>query len=136
MGIHLRNVVLDSTDVPRLAEFYRELLDWSYPDGVDMAPEDSTDWRTLVGPNGERLGFQQATAVAATTWPEPTVPQQIHLDFRLDTVEELRERQQRALRLGATVRMDRSDDEEEPLWVLTDPAGHTFCLFTWTPQAG
>ena len=25
--------------------------------------------------------------------------------------------------------LDRSDDEEEPLYVLADPAGHTFCLF-------
>lgn len=128
MGIHLRNVVLDTTDVPRLAEFYRDLLDWTLPEGDD--PEDDS-WRVVVSPDGFRLAFQRADAVAPTTWPDPVVPQQLHLDFRLDSVEELAERQRRALRLGATVRMDQSDDPEEPLWVLTDPAGHTFCLFTW-----
>jgi hypothetical protein len=25
--------------------------------------------------------------------------------------------------------MDRSDDEEEPLWVYADLAGHPFCIF-------
>jgi predicted enzyme related to lactoylglutathione lyase len=128
MGIHLRNVVLDTTDVPRLAEFYRDLLDWSFPEGYD--PEDRS-WRTLVSPQGLRLAFQQADSVAPTTWPDPSVPQQLHLDFLLDSVAELQDRHERALRLGAVVRMDQSDDPEEPLYVYTDPAGHTFCLFTW-----
>ena len=71
---------------------------------------------------------------SSTTWPDAAVPQQLHLDLLLDSVEELKERRQRALRLGAVLRLDRSEDEEEPLWVFTDPAGHTFCLFAW-PQA-
>lgn len=133
MAIHLRSVVLDTTDVPRLAEFYRELLGWSYPDGFEVGPEDFTDWRSIVGPNGERMSFQEAASVAPTTWPDPTVPQQLHLDFRVDSVEELHEQHERALALGASVRMDQSDDPEEPLRVYTDPAGHTFCLFAW-PQ--
>jgi predicted enzyme related to lactoylglutathione lyase len=131
MGISLRNVVLDTTDVPRLAEFYRDLLDWSFPDGYDP---DDLSWRTLVGPAGERLGFQQAESVTPTTWPDPAVPQQLHLDFLLDSVEELEERHQRALQLGAVVRMDRSDDPDEMLRVYVDPAGHTFCLFAWPEQ--
>jgi len=131
MGISLRNVVLDTTDVPQLAEFYRDLLDWSFPDGYDP---DDLSWRTLVGPAGERLAFQQAESVTPTTWPDPAVPQQLHLDFLLDSVEELEERHQRALRLGAVVRMDRSDDPEEMLRVYVDPAGHTFCLFAWPEQ--
>jgi catechol 2,3-dioxygenase-like lactoylglutathione lyase family enzyme len=129
MGIHLRNVVLDTTDVPGLAEFYRELLGWGYPAGFD--PDEDPDWRTLVGPDGQRLAFQRADAVAATTWPDPAVPQQLHLDFLVDSVEELDDQHQRALRLGAQVRLDRRDDEEEPLRVYTDPSGHTFCLFAW-----
>ena len=128
MGISLRNVVLDTTDVPLLAEFYRDLLGWSFPEGYD--PDDAT-WRTLVGPDGQRLAFQLAESVAPTTWPDPAVPQQLHLDFLVDSVEELEERHQRALGLGAVVRLDRSDDPEEPLRVYTDPAGHTFCVFAW-----
>ena len=131
MGISLRNIVLDTTDVPGLAEFYRELLGWSFPDGYD--PDDLT-WRTLVGPDGQRLAFQQADSVAPTTWPDPAVPQQLHLDFLVDSVAELEEQHERAMRLGAVVRMDQSDDPEEPLRVYTDPAGHTFCLFAWPGQ--
>lgn len=131
MGISLRNVVLDTTDVPRLAEFYRDLLGWRFPDGDD--PEDTT-WRTLLGPNGMRLAFQRAQSVATTTWPDPAVPQQLHLDFLVDTVEELDRQHERALELGAAVRMDQRDDPEEPLRVYTDPAGHTFCLFAWPGQ--
>jgi hypothetical protein len=33
------------------------------------------------------------------------------------------------------VLMDRSDDEEEPLWVYADLAGHPFCIFV-VPAAG
>jgi len=127
MGIHLRNVVLDTTDVPGLAEFYRELLGWSYPAGFD--PDEDPSWRTLVGPDGVRLAFQQADAVTPTTWPDPAVPQQLHLDFLLDSVEELDAHYQRAMGLGAEVRMDQRDDPDEPLWVLVDPSGHTLCLF-------
>lgn len=134
MGIHLRNVVLDTTDVPQLAEFYRELLGWSYPDGFEVGAEDYLDWRSIVGPGGERLSFQRAESVTPTTWPDPTVPQQFHLDFLLDSVEELEAQHQHALSLGAEVRMDRSDDEKEPLRVYTDPSGHTFCLFAWPEQ--
>lgn len=133
MGIHLRNVVLDTTDVPRLAEFYRQLLGWRYPEGFEVGPGDFLDWRSIEGPNGERIAFQLADAVTPTTWPDPAVPQQLHLDFRVDTVAELAEQHERALVLGATLRSDQSDDPEEPLRVYADPAGHTFCLFTWLP---
>lgn len=131
MAIHLRNVVLDTADVPRLAEFYRELLGWSYPDGYEVGPEDYPDWRSIVGPQGQRLSFQQAESMTPTTWPDPTVPQQAHLDFLVDSVEELDSYRDRALALGAELRLDRRDDEEEPLWVLADPSGHLFCVFAW-----
>jgi catechol 2,3-dioxygenase-like lactoylglutathione lyase family enzyme len=135
MGIHLRNVVLDTTDVPRLAEFYRRLLGWRYPDGFEAGPEDYLDWRSIVGPEGQRLSFQQAESVTPTTWPDPAVPQQFHLDFLVDSVEELEDQHRRALALGAEVRMDRSDDPQEPLRVYTDPSGHTFCLFAWPDRS-
>ncbi|HWJ08413.1 MAG TPA: VOC family protein [Nocardioides sp.] len=124
----LRSIVLDTTDVPRLAEFYRELLGWSYPEGYDI--DAATDWRVVVGPAGERLAFQQVDDLPPTTWPTAEVPQQLHLDLMAETRADLEENHQRALALGAVVRQDRSDDPEEPLYVYADPAGHTFCLFT------
>jgi len=30
---------------------------------------------------------------------------------------------------GARLRLDRSDDEDEPLRVYADPSGHPFCIF-------
>ncbi|WGX98588.1 VOC family protein [Nocardioides sp. L-11A] len=124
----LRSIVLDTTDVPELAEFYRRLLGWSYPEGYDI--EEFTDWRAILGPGGERIAFQQVAELAPTTWPEPDVPQQAHLDLVVDTRADLEESHRRALGLGAVLRLDRSDDPEEPLRVYADPAGHLFCLFT------
>lgn len=124
----LRSVVLDTTDVPRLAEFYRLLLGWSYPAGHDV--EGVTDWLAIVGPAGERLSFQQVEALPPTTWPDAEVPQQLHLDLQVDTRADLEETHRRALDLGAVVRLERTDDPEEPLRVYADPAGHTFCVFT------
>jgi catechol 2,3-dioxygenase-like lactoylglutathione lyase family enzyme len=124
----LRSTVLDTTDVPVLAEFYRRLLGWVYPEGFDI--EEFTDWRSIVGPDGERLSFQQVDQLAPTTWPSGEVPQQLHLDFQVDDRAALDENHQRALELGAVLRFDQSDDPEEPLRVYADPAGHTFCLFT------
>jgi len=97
MGISLRNVVLDTTDVPRLAEFYRDLLGWSFPDGYDP---DDPDWRTLVAPDGFRLGFQRADALAPTTWPDPAVPQQLHLDVVVPDLDEAEVRERLRTRKG------------------------------------
>ena len=35
----------------------------------------------------------------------------------------------RAEALGATLLLDRTADEDEPLYVLADPSGHPFCIF-------
>ena len=43
-------------------------------------------------------------------------------------VEALAVQRDRALALGATVRLDRSDDPDEPLYVFADPADHPFCI--------
>ena len=130
MGIQLRSVVLDTPDVFTLAEFYRRLLGWSYPDGYDAKP--GADWLAVESPDGRRIAFQQVDELRPTTWPTGEVPQQLHLDFLVDSIEELEQQHHRALGLGAVVRLDRIDDPEEPLRVYTDPAGHTFCMFTWT----
>jgi hypothetical protein len=63
------------------------------------------------------------------TWPEGPHPQQLHLDMTVPTAVALEEQHRRALGLGAELLYDRSDDEEEPLRVYADPAGHPFCIF-------
>ena len=74
------------------------------------------------------FAFQQVPTLARPTWPAHDVPMQMHHDFRVPTVDELRHQRQRAKDLGATLRYDRTDDGGEPLYVLADPAGHPFCM--------
>ena len=53
----------------------------------------------------------------------------VHLDMTVPDVESLEAQRARALGLGATEALDRSDDEDEPLYVFLDPSGHPFCIF-------
>jgi catechol 2,3-dioxygenase-like lactoylglutathione lyase family enzyme len=128
----LLHTVLDAVDVRREAEFWRELLGMVYRPG-DEVPEDATDdldWLVLTHPGGGRaLAFQQVAEQARTTWPSQEVPMQLHLDLTVATRDELAEQHARALALGATVLLDRTDDEDEPLYVFADPEGHPFCIF-------
>ena len=53
----------------------------------------------------------------------------LHLDTVVSSIEELHSAHAHAMSLGARVLLDRTDDEEEPLFVYADPAGHPFCIF-------
>ncbi len=131
----LRQVVLDTTDARTLAEFYRELLGYSYrpgdePPTTGEADARGSDWLVLGHPAGApNIAFQQVEALAATTWPGDLRPQQLHLDLTVPTANDLDHQHLRATALGAQLLLDRSDDEEEPLRVYADPAGHPFCIF-------
>ena len=127
----LLQTVLDCTDPRLLAEFYRQLLGLEYRPGDEPSGEvPDADWLVLVGSDGRRrLAFQQVDELPETTWPEPRVPQQMHLDTTVDSREELDVQHERALTLGARLVLDRTDDPEEPLRVYADPAGHRFCIF-------
>ncbi|NPC96622.1 VOC family protein [Nocardioides sp. zg-DK7169] len=130
---HLLHTVLDTTDVRGLAEFYRELLGLRYRPG-DEPPSDGTpddaDWLVLVDDAGaRRLAFQAVPRLEPTTWPSHDVPMQLHLDLTVPDLPRLEQHRARAEELGARLLLDRTDDPEEPLYVLADPAGHPFCLF-------
>jgi catechol 2,3-dioxygenase-like lactoylglutathione lyase family enzyme len=131
----LRQVVLDTTDARALAEFYRQLLGFSYRPGDEPPPEGEPDekgrdWLVLRDHSGSpRVAFQQVEELRKPTWPDSAVPQQLHLDMWVPTEADLAVQHRRALDLGATVLLDRSDDKDEPLWVYADPAGHPFCIF-------
>ena len=129
----LLHTVLDTTDVRALAEFYRQLLGLQYRPG-DEPPADGTvddaDWLVLVDGDGtRRLAFQETERLVPTTWPEHDVPMQLHVDFTVSSVEELERHRGRAESLGASELLDRSDDQDEPLYVFADLAGHPFCIF-------
>lgn len=135
----LRQVVLDTTDARGLAEFYRQLLGLAYragdePPGAGQTDERGSDWLVLHHPSGSpRIAFQQVSDLPESTWPEDEVPQQLHLDMTVPTLRELETQHERAVELGARLCYDRSSDEEEPLRVYADPAGHPFCIFVARP---
>ncbi len=130
----IAQVVLDTTDARALAEFYRQLF------GLEYRPGDEPDahggggadleWLVLRNPHGgPQLAFQQTEGVRASSWPAAEVPQMLHLDTVVSSIEELHSAHAHAMSLGARVLLDRTDDEEEPLFVYADPAGHPFCIF-------
>jgi catechol 2,3-dioxygenase-like lactoylglutathione lyase family enzyme len=129
----IQQFVLDAPNVRTVAEFYRELYGLEYREGDAPPPAgdpDDSDWLVLRNPHGgPQLAFQQTDGVRPSTWPDPTVPQMAHLDTVVSSRSELETQKQRALDLGATLRLDRSEDPEEPLYVFADPAGHPFCIF-------
>ncbi|MGC3860653.1 VOC family protein [Micromonospora chersina] len=131
----LCQVVLDCTDARALAEFYRALLGLVYrpgdePPEAGRADERGRDWLVLRTPEGTpQLAFQQVDRLPEATWPAGEVPQQMHLDLTVPSVEDLNLQHERVLRLGGRLLRDRSDDPDEPLRVYADPAGHPFCVF-------
>lgn len=113
----LQAVALDCPEPMALAEFYRQLL------GGKVVPE-SDGWVTLSDvPGGTVLAFQRAENHQPPRWPDPDYPQQLHLDLRVDDLDEA---QQQVLALGATLLEGSVNDRG---WrVFADPVGHPFCL--------
>ncbi len=129
----LLHTAIDTTDARALAEFYRQFLGLRYRQGDEPPSDgdaDEADWLVLVDPTGaRRLAFQQVERLERTTWPTHDVPMQMHLDFTVSSLEELQRQRERAESLGAQLLLDRTDDSNEPLYVLADPSGHPFCIF-------
>ena len=123
----LLHTVLDTTDLPRAVDFYRGWLGWELRER--LTPD--ADWAVLTGPDGGRLAFQLVDALAESTWPDPAVPQQLHLDFLAPDRQALEADHATLTGLGARVLLERLDDPQEPLRVYADPDGHPFCVFTW-----
>jgi Glyoxalase-like domain len=134
----IRGIVLDCRSPRTLAEFYRQLFGLDYRAGseppTDGQPDTKgDDWLVLQNPRGTLLAFQKVDVLTPSTWPDDTVPQQLHLDTSVPTKENLDAQHERAISLGARLLSDRSDDPEEPLRVYADPSGHPFCIFVAPP---
>ena len=133
--LQIRQVVFDTLDPRRSAEFWRQLLGLVYREGHEPPPPGADDpagrdWLNLRRPDGSPcLAFQQVDQLPRPTWPQPGISQQLHLDIAVGTVDALNTAHERALALGATVLHDGADDDEEPLRVYADPDGHPFCIF-------
>ena len=114
-------VDLECADPAVLAEFYHQVLGWEVTDSQD-------DYALLSGgatgrSGGMRIRFGRVAGYLAPDWPDSDAPKRYHLDLRVDDVAKAVER---CLELGA------GKPRFQPggaLWtVLTDPAGHPFCL--------
>lgn len=117
-----------------MAEFYRELFGLTYRPGDEAPPTGEPDpkgddWLVLRNGDGIDLAFQKVESQPVSTWPSTEVPQMLHLDSTVATLEELEVARDRAVELGARIVLDRADDPEEELYVFADPAGHPFCIF-------
>lgn len=133
--LKLRQIVIDSRDARRSAEFWRQVLDLVYRPGHEPPPADADDlagreWLNLRTRDGRPcLAVEQVDALARSTWPDAQIPQQLHLDLTVDSRADLDAEHERVTALGAALLEDRSGDEEEPLRVYADPDGHPFCIF-------
>jgi catechol 2,3-dioxygenase-like lactoylglutathione lyase family enzyme len=113
------HVVLDCPDPAALATFYSALL------GLPVTYRDDSWVVVAASDTSSGLAFQLAPGHQPPTWPDPAVPQQLHLDIM---VEDLAAARSQVLALGA-VELGRDN-------VYADPAGHPFCLIRrprWAP---
>ena len=115
--LKLTAITLDCADPEALAAFYRQAT------GLEPHPKSNGDFAGLTREDGLFIGFQRVDDYRAPRWPGQTVPQQIHLDFAVDDLDEA---EALLLELGAT------KPEHHPggdRWrIFLDPAGHPFCL--------
>jgi catechol 2,3-dioxygenase-like lactoylglutathione lyase family enzyme len=115
----MHHVVLDCPEPGVLAAFYSALL------GLPVTYRDR-DWVVVAtSDQASGLAFQRAPGHQPPTWPDPAIPQQVHLDIM---VEDPAAAGRQARALGA-VKLAGQD-------VYADPAGHPFCLVRrpqWAP---
>ncbi|MFF3964053.1 VOC family protein [Streptomyces griseorubiginosus] len=118
LQLKLSAITLDCPDPMALAAFYQQAT------GLPLHPKSNADFAGLDCEDDVVIGFQRVDGYRAPQWPQQTVPQQLHMCFKvkqpLDQVEA------RLLELGA------GRPEHQPhgdkARVLTDPVGHPFCI--------
>ncbi|MEV6673767.1 VOC family protein [Streptomyces sp. NPDC051162] len=116
----LLSTVIDCPDPVVLGTFYAGIL------GGRLDAEDP-EWVELYAPDGRRFSFQRVADHRPPRWPDPEHPQQFHLDFVVDTVEDVEVAQRAVEALGAVFLHD-SGGRTRGFRVFRDPAGHPFCL--------
>lgn len=118
----LQCVVLDCPDPAELARFYHALIGGEV-DRRDRRWGLSDDWATLHLETGMVLCFQGVGDYHPPAWPDPSRPQQFHLDVG---VHDLDAAERDVLATGGKL-LDAGDGRRG--WrIYADPAGHPFCL--------
>ncbi|WP_199716619.1 VOC family protein [Micromonospora musae] len=115
----LHHLIIDCPDPMAEARFWSAIL------GDPITYVDADFVVVSASTTASGLAFQRADDLTPSTWPDPAVPQQMHLDVMVDDQAAAGEA---ALALGAR----RLPGDH----VYADPAGHPFCLIrrpTWAP---
>jgi catechol 2,3-dioxygenase-like lactoylglutathione lyase family enzyme len=115
----LHHLVVDCPDPWAEAQFWSAVL------GQPITYESDDFVVVSESDAASGMAFQLAHGNRPPTWPDPSVPQQMHVDVMVD---DLPTAGREVLELGAT-RLDGED-------VFADPAGHPFCLIrrpAWAP---
>ena len=114
----LNTTAMDCPVPLEAAKFYQALL------GGYISPEEDVDWVNLFEPSGRQiLSFQRAGDYVATTWPDNTVPLQVHIDIRVESYEDA----EPAVLVAGGKLIDDSSEHPE-FRVYSDPIGRPFCL--------
>jgi uncharacterized glyoxalase superfamily protein PhnB len=112
----LADVCFDCPDASAMAAFYKVL------GGGEVTYDDGT-YASVTLDGGTVLNFGTQADHRAPTWPDGEVPQQIHLDFHVDDLDKA----EAVLREHGAGKPEHQPDAGK--WrVLTDPAGHPFCI--------
>lgn len=114
MGVSLHHVVIDAHDLPVLARFWAQVLDWRIL---------SEREREVV------IGANETAPVGICFMPvtdEKIVKNRLHLDLTPNSADRDAEIE-RLLALGAR-RVDIGQTGRESWTVLADPEGNEFCL--------
>ena|SRR3990170_1991677 len=113
----LTAITLDCADPMHLAAFYQRAT------GLEPHPRSDAQFAGLTREDGLFIGFQRVDNYQPPDWPDASAPQQLHLDFAVNDIDEA---ESMLLQLGA------GKPEHQPggdrFRVYTDPAGHPFCL--------
>lgn len=125
--LRIRQTVLDSADHRQHAEFYRRLLGAEYRPGSEPGETEEPQYIEVHEPaSGFGLAFQVSEGYVAPDWPDHERAQtQAHVDIDVPTPY-FDHAVKRAVSLGG--RILSTEQRDEGLVVLEDPAGHPFCF--------
>ena len=115
MPVRMHHIVIDTHDLPALARFWAEALDWTVLSARER--------EVVVGSSVDApicLCFMPAGAT------EKTVKNRVHLDLTT-TADDRDDEIERLLGLGAR-RVDVGQTGKESWDVLADPEGNEFCV--------
>lgn len=82
LQMKLLAITLDCADPQALAAFYHRAT------GFALHPESHGDFAGVAREDGLAIGFQRVDDYTPPLWPGQSVPQQFHMDFEVDDLDD------------------------------------------------